>query len=347
MRNLPNRPVTLREVARLAGVSVATVSAVVNHKGSVGAESKRRVEDAMSRLNYCPDTLARSLKTGRSYAIGLVVPDVTNPFFMNAMSGLETIARSRGYSVVLTNSNEDAEQELQNLKFLHSRRVDGIVIDCTPRSRAYEYLMTQSCPFVFMDRLPSAEFSGRAVIVDNFGAAYTATKHLIGLGHAKIAIIVGRPDLLVGLDRLAGFRAAMQEAGLPVGDSYIQIGSLRPESGYECGMKLITSPEPPTAIFASNHAMTLGLMRALTERQVPCPERMSVLAFDDFPWAAYSRPQLTTVAQPVFKLGMQAMRMLLAAIEPNSKEAEEITDTRLILKTELLVRQSTAAPPAC
>ena len=346
MRNASSKSFTMRDVARLAGVSVGTVSAVLNKKSTVAAETMRRIEETISRLDYRPDTLARGLKTGRSHVVGFVVPDVTNPFFTEAMGGLEAMARSRGYSVILSNSNEDPEQELQNLSLLYSRRVDGVVLACSSGRVVYDRLTMRRFPIVFIDRLPPTGFPGRAVIVDNAGASHAATNHLIGLGHVNIAIIAGRLDLSVGFERLAGFRKAMQEARIPIRESYLQEGDFHPESGYQCGMKLMALPEPPTAIFACNNSMTLGLMRALAECQAPCPERVSVLAFDDFPWAAHFRPQMTAVAQPVFELGRQAMRTLLAAMEPESQEAMEIKDPLLILKAELRVRQSTAPPPA-
>ena len=346
MRNITPKSFTLRDVARLANVSVGTVSAVLNKKGTVGAESTRRVEETMSRLDYRPDSLAQGLKTGRSHVVGFVVPDVTNPFFTEAMGGLEAMARSRGYSVMLSNSNEDSGQELQNLNLLQSRRVDGVVVACSSGRGADNRVATRRFPIVFMDRLPFAGFSGKAVIVDNAGAAYTATNHLIGLGHSRIAIIAGLLDMSVGAERLAGFKKAMQEANLSIRDSYLQLGDFHPESGYQCGMRLMALPETPTAIFACNNSMTLGLMRALAECHAPCPERVSVLAFDDFPWAAHFRPQMTAIAQPVFELGKQSMRMLLAAMEPESQEAAEIGDSVMTLKAELRVRQSTAPPPS-
>lgn len=337
-------PCTLRDVARLAGVSIGTVSAVINNKGTAGAEAKKRVEDAMARLDYRPDTLARALKTGRSHAVGLVVPDVTNPFFTDAMAGIEAMARSRGYSVLLCNSNEDPDQELRNLKFLQSRRVDGVVLACASGNVAYDPLILRRCPIVLMDRVPASGYSGRAVLVDNVEAAATATKHLIGLGHTRIAIIGGRMDLTVGSGRLAGFRKAHDEAGLPIREEYVQHGDFHAESGYQCGMKLMSLREPPTAIFACNNSMTLGVMRALAQKGVPCPDRASVLAFDDFPWAEYFTPQLTTVAQPVFELGRNAMRLLFAAVEPDVEP--ELKDTKqIVLKAELRIRQSTARPP--
>ena len=247
--------------------------------------------------------------------------------------------------MILSNSNENSEQESQNLDLLQSRRVDGVVLACSSGRIAQERLSDRRFPIVFLDRLPFAGFSGRAVIVDNTGGAYAATKHLIELGHTKIAIIAGLLDLSVGAERLAGFRKAMEKAHLPVREEYFQVGDFHPESGYRCGMSLMALPDPPTAIFACNNSMTLGLMRALTESKAPCPEQVSVLAFDDFPWAAHFRPQMTAVAQPVFELGRQAMRMLLAAMEPESQEASEIEERLIVLPTELRVRQSTSQPP--
>lgn len=339
------RPRTLHDVAALAGVSIATVSAVVNQKSSVGAESRQRVEAAMQQLDYRPHSLARSLKTGRSHAIGLVVPDITNPFFPEAMAGIEAVARSRGYSVLLANSNEDPAQEAQNLRFLHSRRVDGIVLACASGGVDYTPFFSDSCPIVFMDRLPAAQIAAPSAIVDNRGAARLATQHLIDLGHERIAIIAGRLDLSVGAGRLAGFKQALRSARLPLPPEFLQLGDFQPESGYLAGKQLMALAQPPTAIFACNNSMTLGLMRALAERRIDCPERVSVLAFDDFPWAAHFRPELTTVAQPVLELGRQAMRLLLAAIDPASPEAAELKGNQIVLPAELRIRKSTAAPP--
>ncbi len=341
----PSRSLTLHDVAALAGVSIATVSAVVNQKSSVGEKSRLRVEAAMRQLDYRPHPLARSLKTGRSHAIGLIVPDITNPFFPEAMAGVEAVARSRGYSVLLTNSNDDPAQERQNLHFLQSRRVDGIVLACATGGVDYAQFTSRHCPVVFMDRLPAAGFTGRSVIVDNRAAARAATKHLIALGHKKIAIIAGRLDLSVGADRLAGFKQALRTARLPLRNEYVQLGDFHADSGYTCGLRLTALADPPTAIFACNNSTTLGLMRALAERAIPCPAAISVLAFDDFPWAAHFRPELTTVAQPVAELGRQAMRLLLAAIDPASPEARELKTHQLVLFAELRIRKSTAPPP--
>lgn len=338
-----NRSITIRDVARLAGVSVSSVSAVLNQKGTASAGVRQRVEEAIAALDYHPDIAARSLKTGQSKAVGLVVPDVTNRYFTEVMTGLEALARSRGYSVILSNSGENPMRERENIGVLYTHRVAGVVLACSDGYAMFDRLVKRQFPIVFVDRLP-LHFDGRAVIVDNAGAAHAATNHLIELGHEKIAIIAGRMSISTGVGRADGFRKAMREANLPIRDGYFQQGDFGLESGYRCGIELMRLPEAPTAILACNNEMTLGLMRALAECGVPCPEGVSIIGFDDFPWMGYFRPQMTMVAQPTYEIGRQAMRMLLAVIEPGSEEASEMTDSVVILKAELRVRKSTRPP---
>ncbi len=335
---------TIRDVARLAGVSVATVSAVINAKGTASAEVQKRVEEAMQALDYHPDHMARSLKTGRSKVVGLVIPDVTNPFFTEVMSGLEAMARRRGYSVILSNSNEDPAQERENLGMLYSQRVAGVALACTDAYAAHDRLISRRFPIVFIDRLPQAGFTGHAVVIDNVGAAYEGIRHLIGLGHERIAIITGRLDSSVGLGRVEGFRKAMQESNLLVSGSYFQQGDFGMESGYRCGLELLRLPERPTAIFSCNNKMTLGLMRALAECGVACPDAVSVLSFDEPPWSAGFQPQLTTLAQPSYEMGAEAMRILLSILEPEAEETNPPAAQIVTLKAVLRVRQSTAPP---
>lgn len=332
-------------MARLAGVSVASASAVLNNKGTASLRMTQRVEAAMRRLDYQPDNTARSLKTGKSKVIGMVVPDITNTFFTEVMEGVEATARSHGYSVIFCSSHGDPAREVANLDTLHAHRVDGVVLGCISGRTNYDRLIRQRFPVVFVDRLPAhASFPCHSVVVDNLLAAHTATNHLVGLGHSKIAVIAGRIDLSVGLQRANGYRKAMQEANLPVPESYFCVGDFLAEGGYRCGLDLLRLPEPPTAVFSCNNSMTLGLMRALAESGVSCPDQMSVVAFDDFLWASYFRPEMTAMAQPTREIGRQALRMLLSILEPNSAEAREITEPMIILQAELRIRKSTAPP---
>lgn len=332
---------TIRDVARLASVSVATVSGVMNNKGVARPEVQKRVEEAMKALDYHPDRMARSLKTGLSKVIGMVVPDLKNQFFVDLMCGVEEVARGQGFSVIFSNSNKDQVIEKENLSMLYSQRVAGAVVCSTDAYTAYDSAMTRRFPMVFVDRLPVAGFKGRAVTVDSRRAAWMATRHLIDLGHEDIAIIAGRMDLSGGFQRAEGFRQAMQESRLPIRDGYFQTGDFSVASGYTCTLDLLSMKERPTAIFSSNNNMTMGLMQALTERNVSSPADISVLSYDDFPWAAYFHPKLTAVAQPGLEMGSRAAKMLLEAIQSPDETNEE---QMVVLDAELIVRESTAPP---
>ncbi len=334
---------TIRDVARLADVSIATVSAVLNRKGGVSAALKERVEQAMEALDYHPNHVARSLKVRCTYSVGMVIPDVTNPFFTDVMRGVEDEARRAGYSVIFCNTNEDAELERRHLSTLFSRRVDGVLLAPSDSHSAQDHLTRRRFPLVFLDRIPPG-FSDSAVVTDNFGASHEAARHLITLGHERIAIITGRLDLSNGRDRLEGFRKALQEAHLALRDEYLQRGDFRLQSGYGCGLGLMRLPTPPTAIFSCNNKMTLGLMRALGELRIPCPERVSVLGFDDFDWAANFSPRLTTISQPTYEMGRQAMAMLVRKMHPENGGKDIGAAQIVVLNNELRVRDSTAPP---
>jgi LacI family transcriptional regulator len=334
---------TIRDVARLARVSVATTSAVINNKGTVSAKLTQRVLDAMESLDYHPNQIARSLKVRQSRTIGMVLPDITNPFFTDVIRGVESEARAQGYSLVLCDSEEDPDLERTNLNTLFARRVDGVLVAPSGAYVAQDSLTRRRLPVVFFDRIWPG-FIGSAVVTDNLEAAYDATRHLIGMGHRRLAIITGRLNLSNGLDRLEGFRKALQQAALPLHDEYLQRGDFQLESGYCCGLKLLRLPAPPTAIFSCNNQMTLGLMRALSELGVRCPDRISVLGFDDFEWAANFSPRLTTVAQPSLEMGKQAVHMLLRKIESVKGADIGYEMNVVVLKAELRVRDSTAPP---
>lgn len=337
---------TIRDIARLAGVSVATVSGVLNNKPTVKPALVERVKKAMDALDYHPDQVARSLRVRRTSTIGMVIADLTNPFFTEVIRGVEKEAQSNGYSVILCDANEDPDLEQHYLSALFARRVDGVLLAETSSSSIRESRIHKRFPIVLVDRVPPG-FAGAAVITDNFSAAYEGTRHLIELGHHQIAIITGQLSLSNGLDRLEGFRKALQEQHLALPDKYLQQGNFQLESGYHCGLELMRLPVPPTAIFSCNNKMTLGLMRALRELRVNCPETLSVLGFDDFEWSAYFTPRLTTIAQPTYEMGRQAMQMLLRILqEPagNDGHAGGIHETIVRLKAELRVRDSTATP---
>jgi LacI family transcriptional regulator len=342
----------MRDVAKLAEVSVATVSAVINGKKRVSPKLKERVQAAIRTLDYHPDQIARSLKVRRTYTIGVIVPNMASMFFVEVFRGIEDVARQNGYSAILCNSDDDAIRERHQLAVLLSRRVDGILLASADSQAASHWPRHRDLCLVLIDRLPPG-FDASAVVIDNLKAAYEATQHLIKIGHKRIAIITGPPDRSTAFERTEGFRRAMQEAGHPILQEYFLNGSFRLEGGYRCGMQLLKLPVPPTAIFSSNYDMTLGLMRAVIELKVPCPSQVSILSFDDFvmgddkfSWARMFSPPLTAVAQPSYEIGKIAMESLLQEVEGQSKGVRGNARRVVKLKAELRIRESTAPPLA-
>ena len=305
---------TMRDVARLAGVSIATVSAVLTGKKPVSTDLRGRVEEAMRALDYHPDHVARSLKMGSTNVVGMVIPDVTNPFFTELMHGAEEEARRCGISVMLSNTDDDPAIEHRQLNTLLAHLVDGILLSCADSFAPWDQLARRKVPFVFFDRVPLG-FKGAAVVLDNRAAAAEATRYLIELGHRRIAIIAGSQKVSPGIARLEGFRDAMEAAHLTVRKQYLRFGDFSIDAGYHAGLELIALPSAPTAIFSCNNKMTLGLMRAMAEQRVPCPGVISVIGFDDFEWSANFSPRLTTMGQPTRAMGRKAMEILLDQIK--------------------------------
>ncbi len=335
-----NNP-TMRDVARLAGVSIATVSAVINSTAAVSTKRAEAVRKAMDVLDYHADQIARSLKTGRTRVVGMVIPDVTNSFYPEVILGVEEVAERAGYSVILCNANEDPVREQRLLGTLFSHRVDGVLIACSDPEIAVDRLLRRRFPIICFDRVP-AGFRGDAASVDNVAGGYRATRHLIDLGHRRIAVLAGNTNLSTHAGRLEGFRTAMQETRIPVPSEYCRVGAMQVETGHEFGFALLRLPEPPTAVFCSNNKILLGFVRALREAGVACPQEISVVGFDDLEWTQSSQPALTTVAQPGRELGRQAMQLLLSRIEAGAEEQRTTEYRRVVLQPEFRLRESTA-----
>lgn len=340
---------TMRDVARLAGVSVATVSAVANGKQVVRPAVVARVQDAMKALNYQPDHVARSLRVKRTTTIGVVIPDFASGFFVDVTRGAEDVARTAGYSVLLCNSDDDAEQEKRHLRTLLARKVDGILLAATDLYSIGQGQFGSDTPVVLFDRVPP-NYRGVAVVIDNVEATYRATRYLIDLGHQALAFIAGRLDLSTGSDRAEGFRKALEDAHLPLRGEYYKRGDFHPESGYRNGVELFTLPQPPTAIVCSNGPMTLGLLRAVQESGVRCPEDVSIMGFDEpvpdsygFNVSTLLRPELTVIAQPGYEVGKRAAEALMDLLSAGDDNQRAKTET-ITLQAELRVRKSVAPP---
>ncbi len=331
----------MRDVARLAGVSTSTVSAVINESVVVSPKRKERVLAAMSALDYQPDAIARSLKTGRSNAIGVIIPDITNAFYPEVIRGVEVAAQAAGYSVLLCDSSEDRAIEERHLTELVSRRVDGVILACCVHSRAYEVIARRNIPVIFIDRLPPSR-AVNSVCTDDVEAGRLATEHLIGLGHKRIGMLAGHLGLSPHHDRLEGFRKAMQETHLPILDEYLIAGNVQVEDGAEAGHRLLGLPIPPTAILASNNKLLLGVLQAVEERNVSIPKDLSVLGFDDYLWNMHFSPRLTAVAQPTGEIGRRSFELLHQLIQ--NPPAEDAAPVLVRIPAELRIRNSTTPP---
>lgn len=332
---------TMKDVARLAGVSTSTVSAVINSAVPVSPKRRQRVLDAMTALDYHPDAIARGLKTGRSFVIGVVVPDITNAFYPEVVRGIEDTARKAGYSVLLCDSSEDPRNEESHLNMLFSRRVDGVLLACSAGSTAYATAALRRFPVVFVDRIPPMSMEC-TVSSDNLQAGYVATRHLIDLGHERIALIAGNLALSPHHDRLEGFRKAMQEFHLPIRDEYMIRGDVQMEDGLSACSRLFNLPEPPTAIMAGNNKLLLGVLQELEARGIRVPEQVSLLGFDDYLWNRYFNPSLTAVWQSTYEMGRCSFELLLNAM--NGVPDADPWKKQIRLPTELRIRNSTAPP---
>jgi LacI family transcriptional regulator len=331
---------TMRDVARLAGVSTSTVSAVINENVVVSPDRKKRVLDAMAALDYHPDEVARSLKTGKTNVIGVVIPDITNSFYPELIRGVEEAAHQAGYGVLLCDSNEDAKNEAKHLTMLSARRVDGVLLACCANSIGFDAMIRRRFPIVFVDRIPPGA-AANTVSSDNVEAGQIAVKHLIALGHERIAMLIGNLEMSPHRDRLEGFRNAMQESNLPIREEYLARGGVQIEDGRSAGRRLLSLACVPTAIVASNNKLLMGLWESIDECKIKVPSELSVVGFDDQLWNRYVTPTLTVVAQATSEMGRQAFDLLRQIIDGASNEV----DVRHVqLRTEFLARNSTAPP---
>lgn len=327
---------TIREVAESAGVSYATVSHVINNTRLVSQETRERVLAAMDALNYRPNALARSLRQGKTNTIGLVLPDSANPFFAEISRSIEDEAFKKGYSVFLCNTELDTERELFYVDVLSKKQVDGIIfVAAGDQADSLDFLLRRNMPVVMIDRnLPNVEVD--AVLTDNQLGGLLATRHLIELGHTRIACIAGPSSITPSAERIIGYRKALEEAGLPYEEELVIRGDYHAQSGMEITHTLLKMNPRPTAIFALNDLMALGALRAAAEASCSVPADLAVVGYDDLDIAQFTNPPLTTIAQPKKEVGVQAVSMLVERISHKSRPP-----SRLVLPPELIVRRST------
>jgi LacI family transcriptional regulator len=329
---------TIREVAESAGVSYATVSHVINNTRLVSPETRERVLAAMDALNYRPNALARSLRQGKTNTIGLVLPDSANPFFAEISRGIEDEAFKKGYSVFLCNTELDTQRELFYVDVLSKKQVDGIIfVAAGDQPDSLDYLLRRRMPVVMIDRnVPNVEAD--AVLTDHQLGGYLATRHLLQLGHTRIACIAGPSSITPSAERIIGYRKALAEASIPYEEKLIIRGDYHAQTGMDITNSILKMDSPPTAIFAMNDLMALGALRAAAEAGCSVPQDLAVVGYDDLEIARFTNPPLTTIAQPKKEIGTQAVNLLVDRMSQRSRPP-----SRLVLPPELIVRRSTQA----
>jgi len=333
------RMVTLQQIATLAGVSTATVSHVLSGKHKVSPRLQARVMKVVKDFNYQPNDFARSLKTNRSKTVGMVVTDMTNPFYGAAVRGAENVLAREGYTLLVGNSDEDYAKEESYYRVFRAKRTEGIIIVTCPTPYPPSYLLQhviEEMPVVILNRDYPA-LQADSVIADNFEGSYQAVCHLLRLGHQRIGIITGQHNNIVAARRLQGYERALTDHRLVCEPDLIHEGNFAdPRTGYSAAKKVLTMKNRPSALFVCNVRMTTGALRGIHELGLEVPRELALVSFDDEEWFQCTRPRISGVAQPAFELGVQAAQVLMDRIKgklPN-------TPCRKVLKTELKVRES-------
>jgi len=328
--------VTMRDVAREAGVSVNTVSRALAGKPDVSPETRARVLEVAERLGYRPNKLARGLRSNKTFTLGVIVTDIANPFFAELVKGVEEAARGRGYSILLGDTGEDPAKEEAAIQVMMAERVDGLLITPVQSSRqALEEVMDSGFPVVLMGRyFPDLE--APFVVTDDVHGAIMAVEHLIALGHEHIGHVAGPLHISSARDRLLGYRKALEAHGIPLRDDYVLQGAVTLEDGYIAGKKLLKLNPLPTAVFAYSDFVAVGIMQAILEAGLRIPEDVSLVGYDDIVFSAYTKVPLTTIRIPKRKLGKEAVHLLISRLGnrrniPSHKK----------LKVDLVVRDST------
>lgn len=336
--------VTIDDIARAAGVAKSTVSKVFNKHKGVAEKTRKEVLEVAGRLNYRPSMIARSLKSRKTKAVGLVLPNIVNPFFPAILKGVGDVATENDYVVVFCDSDNRKEKESLYFQIFENRWVDGIVFSVITGDEEEENYIRSICergtPVVLIDREIEDYFTN-VVMIDNKKAAFAATTHLLELGHKRIGHIAGPQNVTSFVKRLEGYKDALEKYGINFDAELVVEGKdTSVESGGHAAGQLFKKKNVTfTAVFASNDLMAIGCMKELQKNGLRVPEDVSIVGFDNIPLASLVTPSLTTVAQPAYQIGVEAMSLLI-----KNMEKENSLKSKIILPTELVVRESTGHP---
>lgn len=333
---LPHRA-TIRDVARLAGVSQSTTARALSGEGYVAAAVRERVQAAAAELGYVPHAMASSLRKQKSRSIGVLVSDLRNPFYADLAAGIARMARDNGYTMILVDDLGDATEEQEAATVFVGMRLAGVIV--TPVSAGVSsYLLRQRIPVVEVDRTFS-NGACDAVLIDNAKASRGITDHLISLGHRHIALLTDETDWTTGADRFAGYRASLEDAGIGVDEAMVVSAGWDVGGARKAAVDLLARRDHPTAVFSANNVLAEGVWRAAGDLGMRVPDDLSIVSFDDAAWMSMVTPGLTAVAQDAVELGTAAMSRLLGRIADPDAPTQTV-----VLDAEILPRGSTAAP---
>ena len=333
-----------KDIAKLAGVSSATVSRVINGDDRVAPETFDKVSQIIDEYGYVHNAIARSLKKSSTKTIGYLVPDIKNPFFTSVLVGFEEMCYAKGYDIIFENTCENLEKEIKSMQTLLGLRVDGLLaVFVNPDNQLINSFDSMGIPIVLIDRKSKTETKHDCIIIDNYEAMKKLVEHLVSLGHTDIATISGPENLTPGEERLNGFYAAMKQMGIPINQDYVVQGLFTEEGSYNAAEQLLKLKKPPTAIITANNLSTMGAYAALSDHKIKIPQDISLVGIDDFVLAAHLNPPMTVLRRSNTTVGRVAGEMLMDRIELGNDHTR-IPQRIKVLPTELCIRESSAHP---
>lgn len=328
---------TIRDVAKAAGVHPSTVSRVINGNSSISQETVKKVLSVIKKLNYTPNALARGLKTNKLHTFGMLIPDIANPFFAGLARGVEDAANEHGYNVILCNTDDCFEKEITYLRLLKERRIEGLILaNVKFRDQSIIELEKRNFPYMLLSRNIKG-LQKNSISIDNIAGGFLATQYLIRLGHKKIGHITGPYNITAAIDRIKGYKKALEYYQIPFNKQYILEGDFRIKGGYRAMNNYLKLSNPPTAIFTANDLLAVGAIEAIRENSYDVPHDFSVVGFDNIRLASYLSPPLTTIRQPMIEMGYLAIIKLLERIKKN------VSHENICIKPDLVERKSCRA----
>lgn len=327
--------ITIKDIAKEANVSITTVSRVLNNKPDVGDDTRAKILKIIEEMNYNPNSVARGLVMQKTHTIGLIIPDISNPFFPQIVRAVEDKAQELGYSVILFNTDNHLERERKAVELFKSKQVDGLIVSLSlGNEKILKNLKASNYPVVQIDR-SVLDHIYPLVSIDNKKSAYQMVEYLIKKGHKKIAHISGDLNTTTARERLSGYKKVLKDYEIEINEDYIIEGDYTQDSAYKDMQHLLELESPPTAVFAANDLSAAGVYKALFDAGLRIPEDIAVAGHDDINLASLLKPELTTMRQPKYKLGERAVEVLLKMIDDEEAEIED-----QILNTDLIIRES-------